>query len=340
MNSTATEVQFDTTRKRLYRNPIGTGHAESRPWMLVLVAVLVLGFLGGGGTALTIYGWTKVQQAGWHGLMDVQETSSVNGFTTSSRTTQVTVLTLPVFGLMMILLASFATVGISGGIRGYRRFRELCRRYPDEPWRFDSEWNAKGIADQGKDLAGRTLAFSVIWMLFQGPFWLVFGREIGIGLLVLVVFAAVGVGSFLYGVYLLLRRLKYGQSFLAFGAFPFVPGAKILATLTNRNGVRGMERLECVLRHVEEVLETRGSGSKRETRTVSYQVCEMRKELPAHAWDGRPLSLEFDLPPRRAGNVPVRPPGPLLGTGGPRQHPWHRLLGPVPPARLPQFRRH
>jgi hypothetical protein len=296
MNAVSTDVQTDTARKRLNRNPIGTGYAQSSPWMLVLVAVLVLGFVGGGGTALTIYGWTKVQQAGWHGLMDVQETSSVNGFTTSSRTTQVTVLTLPAFGLMMILLASFATVGISGGIRGYRLYREQRRRYPNEPWRFDHQWKARGIADQGKDMAGRTLAFSVIWMLFQGPFWLVFGREIGIGLIVLLVFAAVGVGSFVYGIYLLLRRLKYGQSYLAFGAFPFVPGRKVQAMLSNRNGVRGMDRLECVLRHVEEVLETTGSGSRRETRTVSYQVCEMRKELPIHAWDGRPLSLEFDLP--------------------------------------------
>ena len=103
----------------------------------------------------------------------------------------------------------------------------------------------------------------------------------------------------LAGGYYLFRNLalflKYGNSRLQFGSFPFFLGNKLSVVLVGLPSEIG--RLQLDLRFIEEKYETRQRGRNRESRVVCYQMYHEARTLEGREISSaKKLPLEWNLP--------------------------------------------
>jgi hypothetical protein len=202
-----------------------------------------------------------------------------------------------VFGLIGLTVA---VLGVRG-LRNRRRFREQRGLHPDEPWLADYPWDPKQSVDNTVARILRTSAMATFLVLFLTPFnagvffykdapWFIQGVILLFDVVVLAV-----LGS---AVYLLLRWLKYGPSFVRFSRFPFFLGQTLEVEWCSPRGIGACENLTFTLRCVEEVLETTGSGRDRSQSLVPYQVWSDTFEVagPGEHLRGERVPVTFLLP--------------------------------------------
>lgn len=182
----------------------------------------------------------------------------------------------------------------SRGLFNRRRMRRAGERHFSEPWFVDHPWDPRGIRDQaGRRVLNGLLGLVLIGVLLVPFNWWAFISDAGgwfIGILVgifdlvwLLIFGATG-GH-------LIRLLRFGHTRLHFRRFPFHPGDRLQVALA---GTR-LARLKATLRFVEERWETRGSGSNRSTRLVSYEHYDEHKEVAAPS-SAPEIEIDFPIP--------------------------------------------
>jgi hypothetical protein len=201
--------------------------------------------------------------------------------------------------------------GVTSKIRGARTNR-LKARHPNEPWMWDHRWNPQG--EKTRELRGAFGAsvFIVFMGFFLVPFnWWAFdlsflgleskGSEQFNPILILIVGVfdllwLVIVGALVYHV---LRFLRFGNSSLRFHTFPFFLGGELEVSLENARRFEKFNSVELHLRYVEEVYESRGSGSSGSSQVVCYALYEDRQRLQPEQLKLTPddrLLIRFPLP--------------------------------------------
>jgi hypothetical protein len=207
-----------------------------------------------------------------------------------------------VIGSLFFLAGLFFFVhGVHGAFRKQRYLREAARN-PNQRWLFDYHWDRAGI--------GFSAAMEVVKRLIMACAWTAF-----ISIFVYIGFTARGAWPFaafgsLFGLLglvfwyrcgaMLFDYLRYGNSRLDFGAFPFFVGGRLEARLRAPRHVDSLDELTLNFRCVQERYITSGAGQERTQQVVCYEVYKDsltldRTRLAAVAGDGIPV--EFPIPP-------------------------------------------
>jgi hypothetical protein len=188
--------------------------------------------------------------------------------------------------------------------RGWRRGRRLARHRSD-PWRADHAWDPRGVAgDLGRRAARAFLAsagmaaflalFNAIAFLHLDP--LRQGNGVWFMRSVVVLLDVAVCASFAWSFYLLLRRLKYGTTFLHFGRFPFLLGETADVRVAAPDRSRGVGELSATLRCVEERIERVKRGGRTTIYVARWQLWADERKVAAGALSAGGLSLSFGLP--------------------------------------------
>ena len=163
--------------------------------------------------------------------------------------------------------------GIIGSFKQARK-RRLRQQHPDQPWLGDYEWNEREVRDDSLRSIRNSFLFFIFLGFFLVPFNWFWYQEKSHPVLIIVVglFDLLEVFLFFRVIYLVLRFLKYGRSYLRFSRFPFFLGETIDFQFGTTRDIRDYEDMKFTLRCIEEQTETRGSGNNRSTQVVSYQI--------------------------------------------------------------------
>lgn len=176
-------------------------------------------------------------------------------------------------GMFFVAGASVLIHGLIS-IKHASRRKQLLSQHPGQTWLADYRWDHKGISDDTFKKVANAFWGSLGIIVFLIPFhWLIFSIKDMPGILkaFILLFDSFLVACLGYAVYLLLRFLKYGTSYLQFTQFPFFLGEELQATLTSR-AIKGLKDMTVTLRCIEEKYEVRGTGKNRSVQVVSYQI--------------------------------------------------------------------
>jgi hypothetical protein len=213
--------------------------------------------------------------------------------------------------------ALFFAVGawlvFSGARTFWRRWQRAGRlaRYRSEPWRADHVWDPRGVAGDPGQKAGSAFLGSAgmaavlalfTYILFVNidpqqkgnDAWFKFGAWFSRTFLVL--FDLAVAASFGYSVYLLVRRLKYGRTFLHFGRVPFLLGETADLRLAPPRRARSLGELEVTLRCVEERIQEVRHPGETTLYVARWQMWADARRVAAGQLAGSGLQLSFDLP--------------------------------------------
>lgn len=163
-----------------------------------------------------------------------------------------------------------------------QRSRAMRDRYPHEPWRADYNWDETGITDDSSKRTITTSAWAAAIALFIVPLnYLAFVWDEGGWVLTLgVVLTDAGfVAGCGYGLYLWLRFLKFGTSYLRFNRFPFLLGRDLSVQFGNGRGIGMYKKMTITLRCVQEKFVTTCMSDKRTIRVVCDQLYVDSKTL-------------------------------------------------------------
>lgn len=190
------------------------------------------------------------------------------------------------------------------GLAGVARHRAYLRQIaadPGEPWLADHHWNREGVAVSAfRDMMQRLLS-ALVWTAFLVPFgWVGLNvRGAWVFLVGTAVFGLFGLIFWYRWATMLLDLLRYGNSYLSYGAFPFVLGGSVSVRLRAPRHMSGIDELTLTLRCVREEYVTTGAGNTRTTSIVCYEVYKDvqtfdRDRLAGLA--GGDIPAEFRLP--------------------------------------------
>jgi hypothetical protein len=190
----------------------------------------------------------------------------------------------PIFGLIFALAGlSFVLHGVQGSMR-QRRARQLREHHGHEPWVWDHPWDVTGSADDSPRRIRQMTWFATFLALFLIPFnWISFFSaerplpfQVVTGLFDLFLVWAVWKVC-----YLIAQRVKYGETRLRFGRFPFAASEEIEVALPCVGALEGIVTLDATLRCVQERYEVRKSGKNRQSVVVSYEVWSAKQRTEA-----------------------------------------------------------
>jgi hypothetical protein len=206
---------------------------------------------------------------------------------------------ITVCGLMFLLAGLWFIWHGLDGVRRKAKIKKVKTTRASSPWLWDYEWQALGISDNKLKKVMHGLLVLIVVGIFLSPFyWWGFVSNEGTRLvkIVVVFFALVfGLGGGYYFLKNLGLYLKYGNSRLRFGSFPFFLGDKLSVILMGLPSEINWMQLD--LRFIEERYEIRGSGKNRRQEVICYQLYHESRTLKGRevASSGK-LSLEWDLP--------------------------------------------
>jgi hypothetical protein len=202
-----------------------------------------------------------------------------------------------VFGLLGSTLLS---AGARRAVRTLRR-RRLRRAYPDQPWRWDFEWERDGIADNSPQriaralfvalfVSGILLPFNAVALYWEGEKAWVLWCFVGI-------FDLVGFFLVLQPLALLANRLKFGRGRIAFDRLPYALGERLCASFALRAFDGSLTGLRATLRCIEERWVSSGTGSNRRTSSACLELYSAEQILDAGAQRGaRGWTIGFQVP--------------------------------------------
>jgi hypothetical protein len=206
---------------------------------------------------------------------------------------------ISLFGLLFLLAGlSFIWHGLDG-VRRKAKIKIAKTTRASSPWLWDYEWQTRGISDNKIKKVLHGLIMLIVVGAFLAPFhWWAFVSDEGSFMVkAMVVFfdLVFGLGGGYYFLSNLALYLKYGNSRLRFGNFPFYLGDKLSVELVGLPSE--INQLQLDLRFIEEKYETRQRGNSKESRVVCYQLFHEARTLQGRevVASGK-LSLEWDLP--------------------------------------------
>ncbi len=206
---------------------------------------------------------------------------------------------IAVCGLMFLLAGLFLIWHGLDGVRRKAKIKDVKRTRASSPWLWDYEWQALGISDNKIKKVMHGLIMLIVVGAFLAPFhwWAFVSGEGPLMVKIMVVFfdLVFGLAGGYYFLNNLALYLKYGNSRLRFGNFPFYLGDKLSVVLADLPAE--INQLQLDLRCIEEKYETRRRGRKRESVVVCYQLFHESRTLKGRevAPSGK-LSLEWNLP--------------------------------------------
>ena len=206
---------------------------------------------------------------------------------------------ISLFGLLFLLAGLLFVWHGLDGVRRKAKIKNVKITRAASPWLWDYEWQALGISDNKFKKVLHGLIMLIVVGAFLAPFhWWAFVSDDGRMMVkIMVVFfdLVFGLGGGYYFLNNLALFLKYGNSRLRFGSFPFYLGDKLSVILVGLPSE--INQLQLDLRFIEEKYERRGSGRNKESRVVCYQLYHEARTLSGRevAASGR-LSLEWNLP--------------------------------------------
>lgn len=213
----------------------------------------------------------------------------------------------------------FAIAGVLISLNGVRaslrrrRLRENARRYPNEPWRADHDWEPHRSRDEATSRWTGFLFGGLFVALFGVPFLYIGLAEDGasrifaIGGTLVLCFAF---GLLVYSMILLVRRLKFGRGRLEYDRDVFHPGDRFQAQWTGTASIGAWEQMIFTLRCIEEKIETRKSDKNTQRYYDRIQLWEARQTIagPGQHMAGDPIDLNFELPENRPSTDLMRDP--------------------------------
>ena len=214
-----------------------------------------------------------------------------------------------VFGLAGLWLM---IAGLRGELSERRRAR-LQRENPDEPWLADHAWNTEqSVSSTGRKARGMFIAW-VVMMAFLSPFhWWAFWSDDGNWIVISFVclFDLALFAMLCNVVYLVMRQLKYGSSYVRFDRFPYRLGDTLDVMWGSKSGIGQYNKITFTLRCIEEVTETSGHGDNRNTKIVHYQLWSDKYAInePGEHTPGLEVPVTFllqeDAPPTALTGTP------------------------------------
>ncbi len=202
---------------------------------------------------------------------------------------------------LLMFLAVFGGVGltiIGVGVIGARKLkveRQLKQAHPEEPWRWEPEWEHGEIHCSGKTQMWVALSMATFWNLVSSVVWFFVPEELAKGnylALIALLFPAVGLGLAAWAAVAVARWRRYGRSTLVLPELPLRLGARLGGYLRVSESLEARQAaltLSCV------EIRTSGSGKNRSThRTVLYQD-EAQAVVQAAAGHRR-VPVSFALP--------------------------------------------
>ncbi|MEM6935520.1 MAG: DUF3592 domain-containing protein [Pseudomonadota bacterium] len=208
---------------------------------------------------------------------------------------------------LLMFLAIFGGVGITiigVGVVGARKLkaeRQLQQAHPDEPWRWEPEWEHGEIHCAGKARMWVAVSMATFWNLISTAVWFFLPEELAKGnylALIALLFPAVGIGFIVWAAVSVARWRRYGRSTLVLPELPLRLGARLeghLRVSTSLDARQVSLTLTCVEVRIS------GSGKNRSThRTVLYQDEAEATVQPAAGHRRVPVSfaLPADQPER------------------------------------------
>ncbi len=222
-------------------------------------------------------------------------------------------------GCFMAIGLGSLLYGVHRSLRQRRRLAHLAQR-PGETWYADHDWDPERVRDDNPRRLWKHVVVSVYMAVFLLPFnWWAFLSDQGPIFVQIIVgfFDLIMVFSVGYLGYRAVQLLKFGRSYVRFGAFPLHLGDTVRLTFGMRSDLRMFDRLRFVLRFVEEVFETRDSGKDRTTTVVAYELWSHEQDVDAThiGLGGCEAEIAFELPteggsgePEYLTNLTDRPP--------------------------------
>ncbi len=183
------------------------------------------------------------------------------------------------FAFMMLFPLLFGGVGavvMGFGVFGMRKLKAAQRRergHPQEPWRWQSDWDRGELKCQTKATMWFAVGFAVFWNLISTPVAFMLPGEVfdngnyvaALGF----VFPLVGIGLATWAVIAVLRWRRFGASVFVMDPLPATPGGIVAGELRVPVGLDA-DHLEATLSCVSK--RTSGSGKNRSTReTIEWQ---------------------------------------------------------------------
>lgn len=219
---------------------------------------------------------------------------------------------ISVCGAMFLLAGLWFIWHGLDGLRRKAKIKHVKTTRASSSWLWDYEWQALGISDNKFKKVIHALIMLSVVSVFLAPFnwWAFFSGDESIMVKVIVVLLdlAFGLGGGYYFLNNLGMFLKYGNSRLRFGNFPFLLGDKLSVMLVDLPSE--INQLQLDLRCIEEKYEIHQRGQERESKVVCYQLYHESRTLNGRevAASGK-LSLEWDLPgdPEFASTLSQRP---------------------------------
>ena len=188
------------------------------------------------------------------------------------------------------------------GLDGLRRRTKIeavkATRF-SSPWLWDYEWQALGISDNKLRKVMHAFIMLSVVSVFLAPFnWWAFSsgdERVMVKIIVVLLDLAFGLGGGYYFFNNLGLYLKYGNSRLRFGNFPFYLGGKLSVVLMDLPVE--IHQMQLDLRCIEEKYEIYQRGQERESKVVCYQLYHESRTLEGRETSATgKLSLEWDLP--------------------------------------------
>ncbi len=206
---------------------------------------------------------------------------------------------IAVCGLMFVLAGLWLIWHGMDGIRRKVKIKNVKITRAASPWLWDYEWQALGISDNKIKKVLHGLIMLIVVGTFLAPFhwWAFYSGDGRIMVKIMVVFfdLVFGLGGGYYFLNNLALYLKYGNSRLRFGNFPFYLGNKLSVVLVGLPSE--IHQLQLDLRCIEEKYETRQRGRKKESRVVCYQLHHENRTLTgSQVSSGNTMAMEWNLP--------------------------------------------
>jgi hypothetical protein len=164
--------------------------------------------------------------------------------------------------------------GVLGLIRQATHEREATQ-FPGQPWYSDYRWHNEGFAFSAFNAMLNRLLAALVWSAFFAPFFWIGLHERGLARIFLVTSILF---SFLPMIFwyrwgqMLADLLRYGNSFLNYGQFPYFLGGTLRDRWRAPQHVSELDELSFTLRCVQEKYVTTGSGNNRKTELVCYEL--------------------------------------------------------------------
>lgn len=198
----------------------------------------------------------------------------------------------------MLVFGGVGALIIVLGVVGARKdkARELLQQvHPEQPWRWDPQWDSNEIPCSGKTAMAVTVSFAVLWNLLSSFVWFVIPGAIEEGnykVLLAGIFPAIGLALGFYAASQYRRWKRYGRTVLVLEQRPVRVGGSLTGYLKVSPALAA-DQVSLTLSCLK--ITTSGSGKNRRThQDVLFQ--DMGKSAALSAPGYRRVAVNFPLP--------------------------------------------